>query len=170
MKAVIDNKQGFTFIELLVSLGIMLTFFTFAGPLILNNQLLASYSKHKIQAAYTAQQLLETQRQNISAYFTPPLGPLSPGQVVTILTGAVALDTKGNYANTNCATNPSLFCGVATITITPTVYNNNGVLTTSSSVDHLVVTIQWNENILNKAKVAVSETYAEDLANDPMLN
>ena len=42
----------------------MLIFLPFAASMLTNSQLLASYSKHKIQAAYAAQQIIETQRQN----------------------------------------------------------------------------------------------------------
>ncbi len=63
-----------------------------------NSQLLASYSKHKIQAAYAAQQIIETHRQN--AFIV-----LSAGQTQTIPaagSNAVILDTKGNYASSTC--------------------------------------------------------------------
>jgi prepilin-type N-terminal cleavage/methylation domain-containing protein len=165
-----NTKGGFTLVEVLVSVGIMLIFLPFAASMITNSQLLASYSKHKIQAAYAAQQIIETQRQIISTYFASPLGPLSSGQSDTIGPSSVVLDTKGNYANTNCSTNPALFCGTATITVTPAVYTNSSkVSVTSTTVDHLVVSISWFEQIV-KLKVPMTETYAEDIANDAMLN
>ena len=136
----------------------MVIFLPFAASMLTNSQLLASYSKHKIQAAYAAQQIIETQRQNpFSTIITP-----NPASVV--------LDTKGNYTNTNCSTNPNLFCGTATMTMTQAVYtNNSGVQTTSTTVDHFVVSISWVEQIVN-LKVPMTETYAEDIVNDPMLN
>ena len=145
-----------------MSVGIMLIFLPFAASMLTNSQLLASYSKHKIQAAYAAQQIIETQRQN--AFVS-----LLAGQSQVIGPSSVVLDTKGNYVNANCA-NTNIYCGTVLITITPTVYtNSSGVKTTSSTVDHFVVSISWSENIL-KLKVPMTETYAEDIANDPMLN
>jgi len=161
-----NKKSGFTIIEVLVSVGIMVIFLPFAAQMLTNSQLLASYSKHKIQAAYVAQQLIETQRQNIASYFIPT--PLISGQSKTI-TGPVILDTKGNYNITTCP-GYSLPCGTAVITVTPRVYTNGaGTSVTSTTVDHFVVSISWTEQILN-VQVPMTETYAEDIANDPMLN
>ena len=168
MKKNLKNKKGFTLVEVIVSVGIMVIFLPFAASMLTNSQLLASYSKHKIQAAYVAQQLIETERQNIASYFTPPLGPLLAGQS-KIITGPVILDTKGIYPSISCP-NYNLPCGTAVITITPTVYTNSiGAKTTSTTTDHFMITISWSENILN-FKVPMTETYAEDIINDPMLN
>jgi len=163
MEKLSSTESGFTIIEVLVSVGIMLIFLPFAASMLTNSQLLASYSKHKIQAAYAAEQIIETQRQN-------PFRVIAPGSSVTIGPGAVVLDTKGNYVNTNCNTNPNLFCGTATIVVTPATYTNlAGLKSISTTVDHYVVTINWNEKII-KIQAPMTETYAEDIANDPMLN
>jgi type II secretory pathway pseudopilin PulG len=165
MKKPCTTECGYTLVEVLVSVGIMLIFLPFAASMLTNSQLLASYSKHKIQAAYAAQQIIETERQN-------PFLVIAPGNSVTIQPSpaSVVLDTKGSYTNVNCATNANLFCGTAIITATPSVYTNGaGATLTSSTVDHFVVSINWTENILN-LKVPMTETYAEDIANDPMLN
>jgi prepilin-type N-terminal cleavage/methylation domain-containing protein len=157
-----SKKSGFTIVEIIVSMAIMLIFLPFAASMLTNSQLLASYSKHKIQAAYAAQQIIETQRQN-------PFLVLAAGQSVAQGPSSVILDTKGNYANPNC-NNTNIFCGTAVITVTPAVYTNSlGVKTTSTTVDHFVITINWVEQIL-KLKVPMTETYAEDIANDTMLN
>lgn len=159
-------KKGFTIIEVLISFMIMLIFLPFAANMLTNSQTLASYAKHKTEAAYAAQQIIETQRQQpfVSISAGPPIVP------VTIGPASVVLDTKGNYSNTNCATNPNLFCGTAVITITPAVYTSNqGVTTTNPSIDHYVVQISWKEQVLN-LQTTMTETYAEDIANDPMLN
>lgn len=163
-----NTKSGFTLVEVLVSVGILLVFLPFAASMLTNSQLLASYSKHKIQAAYAAKQIIETQRQNISSFFTPT--PLLSGQSKTIGPAAVVLDTKGNYVNVICSSNPNLFCGIATITVTPAVYtNSSGTKVTSTATDHFAVTINWFEQIVN-LKIPMTETYSEDIANDPMLN
>jgi len=157
-----NTKSGFTIIEVIVSVGIMLIFLPFAASMLTNSQLLASYSKHKIQAAYAAQQIIETQRQN-------PFKILSAGQSQTIGPASAILDTKGNYSNPTC-NNPNIFCGTAVITITPAVYtNSSGVKVTSTTVDHFSVAINWYEQIVN-LQIPMTETYAEDIANDTMLN
>ncbi len=158
-----NREGGFTIVEVLVSVGIMVVLLPFAANMLTNSQLLASYSKHKIEAAYAAQQIIETQRQN-------PFIVLSSGQSQTIGPSSVILDTKGNYNNLNCNTNSTIFCGTSVITVTPAVYTNSaGTKVTSTSVDHFVVQIFWFEQIL-KSKVSMTETYAEDIANDPILN
>jgi len=158
-----DTKSsGFTLVEVLVSVVILLIFLPFAASMLTSSQLLASYSKHKIQAAYAAQQIIEMQRQN-------PFLTLSPGQSQTIGPASVILDTKGNYTNATC-NNTNIFCGTTVITVTPAVYTNGaGVSTTSSTTDHFVVKISWVEQIIN-LQVPMTETYAEDIINDPMLN
>ena len=176
-----NSNSGFTLVEVLVSVVILTPFVLFAASMLTNSQLLASYSKHKIQAAYVAQQLIETERQNISTY-TNAVGPilsinpritLGNGHISVanpyIKTGPVTLDTKGIYPATGCS-NTNLPCALATITVTPAVYTPQaGPSVTSAAVYHFVVAISWNEQIL-KSKVPMTETYAEDIANDPMLN
>ena len=167
MDKILKTKSGYTLVEVLVSVGIMLIFVPFAGNMLANSKLLASYSKHKIQAAYAAEQIIETYQQ--SAFIV-----LSAGQSQTIPAAganAVILDTKGNYASSVCGNgNTGNFCGTAVITVTPSVYTSTtGVKTTSTSVDHFVVTISWIEQIL-KLQVPMTLNYAEDIANDTMLN
>jgi prepilin-type N-terminal cleavage/methylation domain-containing protein len=159
----LSNKSGFTLVEILVSMGIMLIFLPFAASMLTNSQLLASFSKHKIQAAYAAQQMIETQRQN--TFLVIPAG-----HSVIIGPAAIALDTKGNYNNTNCNSNSNIFCGTTVITVTPTVYTSTtGVKTTSATTNHFAVQIYWSEKIFN-VMVPITENYAEDVINDPMLN
>ena len=156
------NRSGFTLVELLVSVGIIMIFLPFAASMLTNNQLLASYSKHRIQAANAAQQIIETQRQS-------PFVVLTQGQNKIIGPSAVLLDTKGNYNNITCG-NANVFCGTSVITITPAVYAYNGVnQPASSTVDHIQVKIYWNEQV-GKSIVPMTEYYAEDIANDPVLN
>ncbi|MDE2027323.1 MAG: hypothetical protein KGK03_02940 [Candidatus Omnitrophica bacterium] len=161
-----NSKDGFTLVEVLVTVGLVVLFLPVVGSALTSSQLAASLSKHKIQAAYAAQQIIEAQRQ---ASFVV----LSKGQSDTIGPSWVILDTKGNYNNTNTAncsiynTDNTIFCGQSVMTITPAVYTSTtGVQTTSSTTDHVVVQIYWNEN----KYVHPSVTYAADIVNDTMLN
>ena len=156
-----NTAKGFTLVEVLVSTGIMVVLLPVLSILV-SSQYLASVSKHKIQAAYVAQQLIETQRPIISTYFTPT--PLTK-----TINGFVTIDTKGIYPANSCA-NSNLPCGSTSITVTPAVYTSTtGVQTTSTTVEHFVVKITWNEQI-TKSRVPMTETYAEDMANDSTLN
>jgi len=159
MKKLPNTKKGFTLVEVLVSVAILVVFLPFAASMLTNSRILASYSKHKIQAAYAAQQIIETQRQ------------LPFAQIVSQPLQNVVLDTKGNYTNVNCNTNPNLFCGTALITVSQEAYTNTAGAKgpASPNIDHVVVTISWKEQQLNKL-VPMTETYAEDIINDPMLN
>jgi prepilin-type N-terminal cleavage/methylation domain-containing protein len=178
-----DTKQGFTIIEVLVSVGIMAILLPFAASTLINNKVLASYAKHKIQAAYAAQQIIETLRQQPLSYFAPMLKTVNP--VNPPIMEAVVLDTMGNYMNTYCSSNPNLFCGTATITVSGETYTNSGgqqttytatyqppvgVAYTYNTIAHLGVNISWNEQILS-LKTPMSIYYATDIiVNDSMLN
>jgi len=162
MNKTLDQNRGFTIVEALISLAIVLVFLPFAASMLSNSQLLASYSKHKIEAAYAAQQIIETQRQQ-------PFQVIATGKSVVNSNFSVILDTKGEYNNPTCA-NPDIFCGGGSITLTPTVYTNSaGTKTTSTTTDHMVVAITWTEQFFN-LKSSVTETYAADIVNDPMFN
>jgi len=161
-----NTKDGFTLVEVLVSTAILLTFLPFAANMLTNSQLMASYSKHKIQAAYAAQEILENYRQT----------PFANLVIGTTLTTNVLLDTKGNYNNTLCNVS-GVFCGTTNTTITQAVYTNSAGVQSppSATVDHVVVKIYWNEPYSNsKIKgspfIPMTETYAEDIVNDTMLN
>jgi len=175
-----NKNSGFTIIEVLISVGIMLVFLPFAASMLTNSQVLASYSKHKIQAAYAAQQIIEIERQQPISFFAPRLAIISP--VSSPIIGSVALDTKGNYSNVNCSTNPTLFCGTATVSVAAEHYsgsNSNytaiyqpgvGAAITYYTIAHVGVTINWTEEVL-ELKIPMSEYYATDIiVNDAMLN
>jgi Tfp pilus assembly protein PilV len=147
-----SNKEGgFTIAEVLVSAGLMVVLLPFAGNMLANSQLWASYSKHKIQAAYLAQLIMETERQ------------LPFASIVNQAATNYPLDTKGNYISSS-----NYFYATVVITVTPVVYPNSTI--PSTNVDHVVVTITWPENIFSQLHVTMTEIYAEDIANDPMLN
>jgi len=160
----IKSEGGFTLVELLITVAIFLIFLPFAASMLFNSKLLASYAQHKMQAAYAAQQILETERQ--AAFITTATVAVP----VIIGPNSVVLDTKGNYNNTTCAVGSSAFCGTSVITVTPTVYTSpGGTATTSTTVDHFLVKIYWNEKI-GKSFIPMTEYYAEDIANGTMLN
>jgi len=165
MHPLVSTKSGFTLVEVLVSVGIMLIFLPFAASMLTNSQLLASCSKHKIQAAFAARQIIETERQlgytSGSSYNNFGLIQASQG------TYPITLDLKGDYNNTNPS---SHFMGTASVTVTAETYtNSSGAILVNSNVDHIVVKITWSEQFLN-LQIPMTAYYAEDIAFDPMLN
>lgn len=181
-----NTERGFTLTEVLVTAAIIGISLPFAVSMLINSQLLASYSKHRIQAAYAAQQIIETQRQQPISYFAPMLKTTTP----TIITAWVMLDTGGNYNNTTC-TSGNLPCGTATITITPKIYTYSvgppliqntatyqppapGVAYSYYTIAHIDVAISWSEQISTtkvSKKVLMNENYDADImVNDALLN
>ncbi len=86
------SKSGLTLVEVLISIAIMLLLLTAATQTILNSQFLTSYSRHKAQAMYAAQQILEQQRQkSFSASSSQTTAP-------------VILDANSNFNGTAITT------------------------------------------------------------------
>lgn len=96
-----NSQSGLTLVEVLVSVLLIVILLTAAAATILNSQFLSSYSKHKIQAAYVAQQIMEQQRR---------LGRAARSSRAS---AAVTLDTRGTYASTT-----DDFLGNRVITVT----------------------------------------------------
>jgi len=172
------SKNGFTLVEVLITVGITLALIPIVITLLINCQVLSSIAKHKVEAAYAAQQTIETQRQEPISYFAPRLA--TQNAVSPAIVGLVPLDTKGNYSNVNCNTNPNIICGTETITIKPETFSGLqsnytavyqpaiGSAITYNIIAHINVQISWFEIGLNRT---ISESYAADfIVNDPMLN
>ena len=148
-----NTKSGFTLVEVLVSTALIVMFLPAIGNLLTNSQLLASISKHKIQAAYLAELIMEKERQLPFANISSQPATNYP------------LDTKGVYNNTS-----GYYYATVTITVTPAVYTSaSGVQTINATIDHVVLQISWLEQI-TKSPVTITEDYTGDIANDKMLN
>jgi len=136
--------------EVIISTAIIVAFLPFAGRMLVNNELWASYSKHKLQAAYAAKQIIETQRQQAVLYGT--------------ITSPVVLDTFGQYNNPS-----DFFLGSSIITVSPAVYSD-APGSPNPNIAHMIIKITWPEKILN-TQVPMTETYAADIIiNDTILN
>ena len=134
--------QGSTLVEVIVSVAIVVIFLTAAASTILNSQFLASYSKHKLQAMYAAQQIIEQERR------------LSYANIISVASTPVTLDTKGTYNTT-----ADDFLGNVIITVS------------SVDVYHKQVQIQinWQEQITS-AKATLREYYSTNIADDTVPN
>ena len=65
MNKILKPKDGVTLIDILVSILLLSTLVIAAAATILNCLFLASYSRHKIQAMFVAQQIMEQQRRQV---------------------------------------------------------------------------------------------------------
>ena len=135
-------QRGSSLVEVLISIAIVAIFLVAASSTILNSQFLASYSKHKLQAMYAAEQILEQERR------------LTYGNLVSVVSTPVTLDTKGTYNTT-----ADDFLGNAVITVI--------VLGTYSK--QVQVQINWQEQVTS-GKLTMKEYYSTDIANDTVTN
>ena len=92
MRRIAKSGIGLTLVEVLVSIGVVTLLVISAVQTILSSQYLTSYSRHKIQAMFAAQQILEQQRQKtFSAASSQTTVP-------------VILDVNGNFMGTAITT------------------------------------------------------------------
>ena len=87
MKTIRNLENGLTLVECLFSMALAVIILTAAAGVIINSQILSSLARHKVQATYVAQQILEQQRR------TP-----FPS-IVSLPSAVVTLDTNGTYNN-----------------------------------------------------------------------
>jgi len=92
MSQISKSENGLTLIEVLVSIAIMFLIITAITQAIISSQFFTSYSRHKLQGMYAAQQILEQQRQKqFSASSSQTTAP-------------VILDANGNFNGTAITT------------------------------------------------------------------
>ena len=94
MRNSFNNNNGLTLVEVIVSMGIVLLMSVAATQTLLNSQFLTSYSRHKMQAMYTAQWLLEQKRKQ----------PFVAVNSVTNPPATVILDYSNNFTGTAVTT------------------------------------------------------------------
>lgn len=142
MRCELANNKGTTLIEILVSTVICVITVTAAASTILSSQFLASYSKHRLEAMFVAQQIIEQERR------------LSYANLVSVPSAQVVLDNNGNLNNPN-----GDFMGNAVITVTTLdVYRKQ-----------VQVQVNWLERVLG-GTMTMREYYSTDIANDPLPN
>ena len=143
MRNIPGSDNGLTLIEVMVSVAIIVILLAVAASTIINSQLLSSLARHKVQAAYVGQQILEQQRR------------LPFSNLVSLPAAAVILDTRGTY---NTAADD--FMGTAVITVT----------NIDAYRKKVQVEIDWPERLPTRAQVTMKEYYATTIANEPQLN
>ena len=143
MRNISRSDNGLTLMEVMVSVAIIVLIIAGAASTIINSQVLSSLARHKVQAAYVGQQILEKQRRLVFS------------NIVSLTAAAVTLDTKGTYNTTL-----DDFMGTAVITVT----------NIDSYRKKVQVEIDWPERLLTGAQVTMKEYYATTIANEPQLN
>ena len=143
MRNIPSLDNGLTLIEVIVSVALIVILFAAASSTLINSQLLSSIARHKLQAEYVSQQILEQQRR------------LPFSNIISLSAATVTLDTMGTYNTTI-----DDFNGTAVITVT-------NIDTYRKKVQ---VEIDWPERLLTGAQVTMKEYYATTIANEPQLN
>ena len=138
----IRNSKSFTLVEVLVSLALIVLLWGATVGAIFNNRFLLSYSRHKMQAAYVAQQILEQERRLV----------FSPNS--SLSSAVVILDTQGTYNTT-----ADDFMGNSVVNVTNIDAYRNMVR----------VEINWLEKV-GSGQMTMREYYTTTFANDPELN
>ena len=136
------SNSGFTLPEVLVSIlllgGVLLTYLAAQNMY----RFISAYSKHKIQAIYVAERMIEEQRRQ-------PFAGLASGPL-----GVVSIDTKGTFNTTA----DDLF-GNAVLTVT----------NLAATRKRLQVEINWRERS-PAGTVTLREYCTTDVANEDELN
>ena len=142
MKNAHKLKKAFTLIETLVSLFLFVLVWMASATSLTVNMSLSSYSKHKVQAIYVAQRILEEERRQPFA------------NLVSLPSASVSIDTMATFDTT-----ADDFMGNRIITVTDIDTFRKRVL----------VEINWTERISGVTRV-MREYYATDIANETQLN
>ena len=142
MRGLSNTNKGFTLVEV-VSAVLLLTlvFVSFLGGL-MAFRYAASYSKHKVQAVYVAQRIIEEERRQ-------PFVSL-----VSLAYGPVSIDTKGTFN-----TSADDYMGTALVMV-----NNIDAYRKKVQVE-----VDWQERTALGA-VTKREYCTTDIANEPQLN
>lgn len=138
----IKTESGFTLVEVMTSVLLLtMILVTFLGALLVCRYL-GSYSKHKVQAIYTAQRIIEEQRRR------PFLNLLSQPY------GPVSIDTRGTFNSS-----ADDYMGNAFITVT----------NIDAYRKRVQVEVNWQERTV-LGTVTKKEYCATNIANEPQLN
>jgi prepilin-type N-terminal cleavage/methylation domain-containing protein len=138
------SEKGFTLVEVMTSMAIFVIVLAGVALALNASTRFASYTKHKAQAIYIAQQTIE-------AYRRYPFGQ-APGA----LNGVVTLDPSGTFNNT-----ADDFRGNRVVTVIPVAGN--------AFLERVQVEINWQERILGGA-ITMREYLSTNIANETQLN
>jgi prepilin-type N-terminal cleavage/methylation domain-containing protein len=144
MKKDFSAERGFTLIEIMTSMALFVIILAGVALALNASTHFASYTKHKAQALYVAQQTIE-------AYRRYPFGQ-APGQ----LNGTVTLDPSGTFNNQG-----DDFRANRIVTVTP--------VTGNAFLERVQVEINWQERIMG-GSITMREYLSVNIANETQLN
>ena len=142
MRYGLRSQKGFTLVEVMISFSFLTVTLLSFYAILISNAYMTSYNRHKLQAAFAAQRILEEQRRATFA------------NLVSANLGAVSVDTKGTFNTT-----ADDLMGAAVLTVT-----NLDIYRKRAQVE-----VNWPERSALGA-VTMREYYATDIANEPQLN
>ncbi|MEI7751026.1 MAG: prepilin-type N-terminal cleavage/methylation domain-containing protein [Candidatus Omnitrophota bacterium] len=146
MEARMERQKGFTLVEVLISLCIFLVVcLSFASALV-TSMYLSSYMKHRVQAMYWAQRILEEERR------------IPFNNIVSQPSSPISLDTRGTFTVTG-----DDFIGNRIITVT-----NVDMAVTNMYRKKVQVEVNWTERILG-GNVQRQENCSTDIANESQI-
>ncbi len=138
-----SSGKGFTLTEILASFSIMLTVWVCVFGVSVANRKIISYSKHKIQAIYLAQQKIEQLR--VSPF--PPASITAPGEVII-------LDDMGTTSTADDLMGHRL--------VTVTVLD--------AYCRRVQIEVNWSELSMGGVGIARREYCTTTIANEPTMN
>lgn len=135
-------NSGFTLIEVMAALSLLTAMLVAVPGSLVAYKYIAVYSKHKVQATYVAQRILEEQRRKVFS------------TLATMNYGAVSIDNKSTF---NTAADD--FMGTAAITVT----------SLDTYRKKVQVEVSWQERT-PAGMVTKREFCTTDIANEAQLN
>jgi len=135
--------SGLTLIEVIISGALIVILLTSAAAVIINSEIVSSLARHRQQAVYVGQQILEQQRR------------LNFAAIVSVGSAPVTLDTRGTF-NT-----------VADDVLGNAIINATNI---DANRKRVQVEINWLERVLSGGNITMREYFATTIANDSMLN
>ena len=135
------NSNGFTLVETMTAVLVLTLVWVSVPGSFVSYKYISNDSKHKIQARYVAQRILEEKRRQ------------SFSSLVTGSYGTVSIDTKGTFSSS-----ADDLTGSASVTVT----------SLDTYRKRVQVAVQWQEKT-PVGVVTKIEYYTTDIANDPQI-
>jgi len=142
MKSIPKLENGFTLIEIMISSFIFVLVWMAIATSFIAVRSLGSYSKHKVQAIYVAQRILEEQRRQPFA------------NLVSQASAPVTIDTMATFSTT-----ADDFMGNRIITVT----------NIDTYRKRIQVEVNWTE-FISRVAIVMREYCTTDIADEPQLN